>query len=80
MSDPLMELPIAPSKSKSKDKKPLKSTISSVAASKKSKTIAVNDKIEPLQKVTLPEYVTKNWSGLALRGQNSNLKVCIRLK
>lgn len=63
--------PIAPTKGKAiKDKKPLKATTSST----KSKP-NLNNTIEPMQKAIPPEYDTKNWSALALRGQNSNLKV-----
>lgn len=72
---------VVPTKGKDKEKKAVKSTTSGVAASAKSK-IVLNTKIEPLEKAIPPKYVTKNWSALAVRGQNSNLKVyfmCIEI-
>lgn len=56
-------------KGKDKDK-------ASVAGGKDSKIkpVAV---AEPMEKAVPPEYIVKNWSPLALRGQNSNTRVSI---
>lgn len=74
LSDPVMEQiqPIAKGKGKGKEKE--KKPPKTASGGKKGKPNEIA-KIEPMEKAIPPEYITKNWSGLALRGQNSNLKV-----
>lgn len=63
---------------KTKDKKAAKDPASTAPTGKKSK-IDATVKVDALEKAFPPVYITKDWSALALRGQNSNLKVYIRL-
>lgn len=70
-SDPIIEMPVASLPGKlAKGKKPSKEKVST-------KKQVVKDPVEELLvKVDPAIYITKNWSSLPLRGQNSNKKVC----